>query len=260
MGHSSSTARSFESNPGRTFILAKIIPYRGSWVEFEFDQKNILYVRIDRKRKFLATTFLRALGLNTDSEILGAFYAPVTIRWEDNQLFRTLGRDLIGSKASEEIKDPKGKNVLVPKGKKIVEGLYNQLVKAGVKDIGIEVEGLEGCLSMSEVINRETGEILVESNTEVTSRTVNTLSESGINHLEVFFPEREDTGSTISLTLNKDHIKSQQEALIEIYRWIQPQLCLKECSTIRASMTSRKSAGSNSISNWDSIHRSSSAR
>ncbi len=77
----------FESNAGRTFILAKIIPYRGSWVEFEYDQKNILYVRIDRKRKFLATAFLRALGLNADSEILQNFYEPVRIRWDGKLLF-----------------------------------------------------------------------------------------------------------------------------------------------------------------------------
>jgi DNA-directed RNA polymerase subunit beta len=212
----------FESNAGRTFILAKIIPYRGSWVEFEFDQKNILYVRIDRKRKFLATTFLRALGLNTDAEILRIFHDPVAIRWEDKNLYRTLGRDLIGSKATDDIKDPKGKGVLVPKGKKIVEGLYNQLLKAGVKEIKIDIEALEGALSISEVINQETGEILVESNSEVTSRIVTVLSESGIDSLEVFFPEREDTGATISQTLNKDHIKSQSEALIEIYRKQRP--------------------------------------
>jgi len=212
----------FESNPGRTFILAKIIPYRGSWVEFEYDQKNVLYVRIDRKRKFLATTFLRALGLNADPEILRAFYEPVTIRWEGKTLYRTLGRDLIGSKATEEIRDPKGKAVTVPKGKKIFEGLYNQLVKSGVKESRMEIDGLEGALSLNEVINHETGEILVESNTEVTSRTINTLSESNIDHLEVFFPEREDSGVTLSQTLKKDHIKSQQDALIEIYRKQRP--------------------------------------
>ena len=212
----------FESNLGRTFILAKIIPYRGSWVEFEFDQKNILYVRIDRKRKFLATTFLRALGLSSDAEILRTFYNPVTIHWDDKNLFRTLGRDLIGSKAGEEIKDPKGKGVLVPKGKKIVEGLYNQLVKAGVKEIKFDVDSLEGALSVSEVINMETGEILVESNSEVTSRTVTVLSEAGIHSLDVFFPEREDTGTIITQTMNKDHIKSQSDALIEIYRKQRP--------------------------------------
>jgi DNA-directed RNA polymerase subunit beta len=212
----------FESNAGRTFILAKIIPYRGSWVEFEYDQKNILYVRIDRKRKFLATTFLRALGLNSDSEILRAFYNPVKIRWEDKTLYRTLGRDLIGSKAVDEIKDPKTKAVLISKGKKIVEGSYGHLVKAGIKELKMELEDLEGALSVSEVINQETGEILVESNSEVTSRIINTLSESGVRELEVFFPEREETGTTISLTLNKDHIKSQQDALIEIYRKQRP--------------------------------------
>ncbi len=212
----------FESNAGRSFILAKIIPYRGSWVEFEYDQKNLLYVRIDRKRKFLATTFLRALGLNADSEILRTFYEPVTVRWEGKTLYRTLGRDLIGSKATDEIKDPKGKTVHVPKGKKIVENLYNQLVKGGVREISMEVENLEGALAISEVVNQETGELLVESNTEVSGRTINALSEAGIHQLEIFFPDREDAGVTIPQTLKKDHIKSQQEALIEIYRKQRP--------------------------------------
>jgi DNA-directed RNA polymerase subunit beta len=212
----------FESNLGRTFILAKIIPYRGSWVEFEFDQKNILYVRIDRKRKFLASTFLRALGLSSDVDILRAFYNPVTIRWEDKTLYRSLGRDLIGTKANEDIKHPKGKSILCPKGKKIVEGLYKQLVKAGVKETKIDIEALEGALSIDEVINHETGEILVESNSVVSSGTISVLSESNISSLEVFYPEGEDTGSILSQTLNKDHIKSQADALIEIYRKQRP--------------------------------------
>ncbi|NLV31707.1 MAG: DNA-directed RNA polymerase subunit beta [Acidobacteria bacterium] len=212
----------FESSAGHTFFLAKIIPYRGSWVEFEYDQKNLLYVRIDRKRKFLATTFLRALGLSDDAGILRTFYTPVTIRWEENVLYRGLGRDLVGSRAAEDIKDPKGKSVLVAKGKKILAGAYNQLVKAGVKEIVIDMDALEGALSISEVINQETGEILVESNTEVTSRTIAVLAENGISSLEVFYPEHEDTGVTISQTLRKDHIKSQSDALIEIYRKQRP--------------------------------------
>jgi DNA-directed RNA polymerase subunit beta len=91
-----------------------------------------------------------------------------------------------------------------------------------VKEIRIESESLEGALSISEVINHETGEILVESNCEVTPHTINVLSDSGIHSLEVFFPEREDTGATISQTLTKDHIKSQSDALIEIYRKQRP--------------------------------------
>jgi len=212
----------FESDPNRSFILAKIIPYRGSWVEFEFDQKNILYVRIDRKRKFLASTFLRALGLDSDVAILRAFHNPVTIRWEGKDLYRTLGRDLIGSKAIEDIKEPKGKRILCPKGKKIVEGLYKQLVKAGVTKIKTDIDVFEGALSVDDVINLETGEILAESNTEVTSGTITALSEAGIHALEVFFPDREDTGTVLSQTLKKDNVKSQGDALIEIYRKQRP--------------------------------------
>ncbi|MBM3790253.1 MAG: DNA-directed RNA polymerase subunit beta, partial [Acidobacteria bacterium] len=212
----------FESNAGRTFILAKIIPYRGSWVEFEYDQKNILYVRIDRKRKFLATTFVRALGLNTDSEILRAFHAPVAVRWEDKTLYRTLGRDLIGTRAHEEIKDAKGKSVIVAKGKKILSSHYSQMLKGGIREIRMELEELEGAYAIDEVINTETGELLVEPNTAVTTQTINDLSEAGLSSLEVFFPEKDDVGSTISQTLAKDNIRSQQEALIEIYRKQRP--------------------------------------
>jgi DNA-directed RNA polymerase subunit beta len=212
----------FESNAGRTFILSKIIPYRGSWVEFEYDQKNILYVRIDRKRKFLATTFVRALGLSGDSEILRTFCQTIRIRWEGKNLYRSLGRDLIGSKASEEIRDHAGKTVIITKGKKITSGLYNQMVKAGVTEIRMDVDGLEGALSLSEVVNTETGEILLEPNADVTSQTINNLSEAGIDSVEVCFPDKEDAGVTMSQTLKKDHIKSQQDALIEIYRKQRP--------------------------------------
>jgi DNA-directed RNA polymerase subunit beta len=212
----------FESNPGRSFILAKIIPYRGSWVEFEFDQKNLLYVRIDRKRKFLATTFLRALGLSDDTSILRTFYSPVTVRFENGALYRTPGRDLIGTEAAYEIRDPKGKNVIVAKEQKISERLYGLLVNAGVKEVQIDPSALEGALSISEVIDQETGEILVESNTEVTAGTFTSLADAGMNSLEVFFPEHDDSGTIISQTLKKDGIKSQPDALIEIYRKQRP--------------------------------------
>ena len=212
----------FESNSGRTFILAKIIPYRGSWVEFEFDQKNLLYARIDRKRKFLATTFLRALGLSDDASILRTFYSPITLRFENGALYRTPGRDLIGTEAAYDIKDPKGKNILVAAGQKISERLVKTIIGAGVKEIRIEPQGLEGALSITEIINQETGEILIESNNEVTAGTFTSLVEAGINSLEVFYPEREDTGAIISQTLKKDSIKSKSEALIEIYRKQRP--------------------------------------
>ena len=211
-----------ESNASRSFFLAKIIPYRGSWVEFEFDQKNLLYVRIDRKRKFLATTFLRALGLSDDTAILRQFYKPVTVRWPGGVLSRTPDRDLIGAKATSDIKDPKGKNVIVAKGRKITEDLYKQIIEAGIQEIQIEPEWLEGALSIAEVINMETGEILVESNTEVTAHTFTVLNDQGVNSLEVFFPEHADTGVVISRTLKKDTIKSQTDALIEIYRKQRP--------------------------------------
>src|SRR5881296_2871324 len=97
----------FESNPNRTFILAKIIPYRGSWVEFECDQKNILYVRIDRKRKFAATAFLRALGFEDDASILRAFYSSVLVKSEGGSASFQVGPALVGRKTGVPIVHPK---------------------------------------------------------------------------------------------------------------------------------------------------------
>ena len=211
----------FESNHGRTFILAKIIPYRGSWVEFEFDQKNLLYARIDRKRKFLATAFLRALGLSDDASILRTFYSSVTLRLENHELFRTVHRDLIGTLAAYDIKDSKDK-LVITKGQRISERLYTALTGSGVKEIRIDPSALESALSISEIIDQGTGEVLVESNSEVTIATFTSLAAAGIFSLEVFFPEREDTGTVISQTLKKDSIRSQHDALIEIYRRQRP--------------------------------------
>jgi DNA-directed RNA polymerase subunit beta len=99
----------FEANPQKIYYLAKIIPYRGSWVEFEHDKKNLLNIRIDRKRKFLATTFLRALGLNSNEDIIRQFYQVTTVRISGSQLFRKLDETLVRVRLSKDIPDPTGK-------------------------------------------------------------------------------------------------------------------------------------------------------
>src|SRR5437879_13814909 len=109
----------FESNASKTYFLGKIIPYRGSWVEFEYDTKNVLYVRIDRKRKFLATIFLRALGLKNDEEVIRAFYQTDRLTIEGKKIFWNVSDNVVGLKVSKDITHPKTKEVLVHAGKKI---------------------------------------------------------------------------------------------------------------------------------------------
>jgi DNA-directed RNA polymerase subunit beta len=212
----------YESANNRTYFLGKIIPYRGSWVEFEYDTKNILYVRIDRKRKFLGTIFLRALGMKSNEEILRTFYQVERIALREGELHWNLSEGLIDRKLSHEIKNPKTDEVLVGSHKRITETLYKELVKAKVPSARVTVGDLEGAYSVADLVNRQTGEVLLEANKPLTAEIWTTLAEAGITSVDVFFPDRDDVGVVLSRTLDKDAIKSPREALIEIYRKLRP--------------------------------------
>ncbi len=214
----------FESSAQKTYFLAKIIPYRGSWVEFEFDSKNPLHVRIDRKRKFLATTFLRALGLNSDEDILRTFYRVSAIRCSGKKLFWKLDENLVGMKLRKNIPHPskKKKGSLVTAGRKISHSVFAQLKKAAVEEVEIGIEDLEEACSVGELVDSSSGEILLEVNTAITASIVNSLIEAGLEEFSVFFPERDDLGNTLVETLKKDTIKNTHDALIEIYRKQRP--------------------------------------
>src|SRR6266581_1586435 len=142
----------FESTPSKSYFLGKIIPYRGSWVEFEYETaKNILYVRIDRKRKFLATIFLRALGLKSDEEIIRAFYKTERITIEGKKLFWNVSDNIQGIKVSKDITNPKTKEVLVHAGKKITSSVYKHLEQAKVERFEINPEDLEGSFAVGDI-------------------------------------------------------------------------------------------------------------
>ena len=208
----------FERVPAQGYFLGKIIPYRGSWVEFEYDNKNLLYVRIDRKRKFYGTVFLRALGLKTDAEILKAFYNVSEIAIKDKKLFWKVSDSLIGLKLSKAIATKN--ETIVPQGRKITKSLYEAILKAKIEQVEIDRTDLQGAFIAADVIDMSTGEVLVEANQELTN--VDKVMDNGITSFEVFFPERDDAGNVISVTLRKDPVKSQNDALLEIYRKLRP--------------------------------------
>jgi DNA-directed RNA polymerase subunit beta len=212
----------FESNPQKTYFLGKIIPYRGSWVEFEYDNKNILYVRIDRKRKFLATIFLRALGLKDNSEILKAFYQIEHIEVEDGKLYWAVSDGLLGTRLSKNVEHGRGGAVVVHAGKKITPSLLREIRKAHITKVEVTPEDLSGAYAAADLVDTATGEVLVEANNELTPGLVNSVFESGIKEMQVFFPERDDTGGVISQTVKRDALKTPQEALIELYRKMRP--------------------------------------
>ncbi len=212
----------YESANNRSYFLGKIIPYRGSWVEFEYDTKNILYVRIDRKRKFLGSIFLRALGMKSNEEILRTFYQIERIAVRDGELYWNVSEGLLDRKLSHEIKNPRTDEVLVAAHKRITEPLYKELAKAKVAQVRASVADLEGAYTVADLINRTTGEVVLEANKPVPPELWGTLADAGINGADVFFPDRDDTGVVLSRTLDKDAIRSQREALIEIYRKLRP--------------------------------------
>ncbi len=217
----------FETANNRTYFLGKIIPYRGSWVEFEYDQKNILYVRIDRKRKFLGTIFLRALGLRSDEDILRTFYTVDRIALRDKKLYWTLEpsvdhpTNLVGMKLSHRVAT-KGGEEIVHSGRKVTPGLLKEIQKARISEIEVDIADLEGAFTAADVVDISTGEVLLESNSEITADKLSKMLDAGVQEIHVFFPERDDVGTVISATLRRDSVKTPQEALIEIYRKLRP--------------------------------------
>jgi DNA-directed RNA polymerase subunit beta len=214
----------FFTRQGQRSFLAKIIPYRGSWVEFEYDQKDVLSVRIDRKRKFHGTVFLRALGLESDEQILRQFYTPIGLRPQSGNKYtlllppRVLEQERLKDRQSRGRRDTYTVFAGVSLGKKeigVLETGQNLEVKVGPAE-------LERAMFISDIVDLETGEVIFEANELVPQDLGDRLE--GRNHtgVELFFPDWELLGATLSNTLAKDGTRNAKEALIEIYRRMRP--------------------------------------
>src|SRR6202522_2033689 len=151
----------FEKVAAQGYYLGKIIPYRGSWVEFEYDNKNLLYVRIDRKRKFYGSVFLRALGLETDEQILKTFYRITKVSINEAKLLWQVDDSLIGMKLSHAI-SAKGGEPVVPQGRKITAGLMREIVKNKIASVEVAVNDLEGAFIAADVFDTDSGEVYID--------------------------------------------------------------------------------------------------
>ena len=211
----------FFHSEDKTLYVAQIIPYRGSWVEFEYDTKNLLYVRIDRKRKFLASVFLRALGLRAADEIIRSFYTVDRLHIKDGKLYWAVNDSIVGLRAARDIVVP-GENFTVQSGKKITKNAVEALKRANVEAVEISDAELEGAYAASDVVDPSTGEVILEANEPLEPRVVSMAQEKNVERIEVFFPERDEIGSILGQTLKKDPIHTHEEALIEIYRRLRP--------------------------------------
>ncbi len=205
---------------GKLLYSARVIPYRGSWLDMEFDIKDILYVRIDRRRKLPVTVLLRALGFDTE-EILDMFFETNHFNLSSKGAkLKLVPERLKGELASVDILD--GETVIVEKGRRITARHIKKMEKAGLKSLTLPHEYLEGKILAKGLLDKETGEVLMPANTELTEESIVTLQESGIKVLDVLFTNDIDRGPYISNSLTADASTNDTEALMEIYKVMRP--------------------------------------
>ena len=206
---------------GKLLYTARVIPYRGSWLDFEFDPKDLLYVRIDRRRKLPATILLRALGYNSE-EILEKFFDTSIFHYKKEVFTLELDPErLRGEIAAFDIVDKKG-GVIVEKGRRITARHIRELEKGKVTTLEVTQEYMVGRALAKDIADPKTGELLLECNTEITEENLALMIEAGITDIETLYTNDLDCGPFISDTLRADPSRTQLEALVEIYRMMRP--------------------------------------
>lgn len=207
---------------GKLLYSARIIPYRGSWIDFEFDPRDILYVRIDRRRKFHATVLLRALGM-TAEDLLNYYYRKDSILLDSKRPSKLFHPDqLLGVRASKDVRHPLTNELLVKEGRKFTRSVLKQIEAAGLEQIPIALEDVIGCVAAHDIVDPVTKEVLVECNQEISQEKLDLLVEKGVASIEVLFIEDSFVGPSLRNTLLQDKISSSEEAILEIYRRLRP--------------------------------------
>jgi DNA-directed RNA polymerase subunit beta len=211
----------FSHEKGKAAFSARIIPARGSWFDFEFDTKDTLYVRIDRRKKLPATIILKALGYN-DEKILRMFYPVEEVNIRDGVATRGVSEVLSGVRASENIYLPGTKEIVVKEGTKITRTALKKLESAGVKEIPISRRELIGRVTLTDVIDPETGEVIVESNEVITEEAIEKIFSLKTVNLQLLFIDGIRYLPSLRETLLMDKVSTREEALVEIYKKLRP--------------------------------------
>ena len=206
---------------GKLIYSARVIPIRGSWLDLEFDSKDILYVRIDRRRKMPVTILLKALG-NLSEFILNYFYSIDKIIVEDKKIYFAVDDSLFGQKAPEDIKDPKSAEVIVKKGRKLTKPLLKRIMDAGIKRVTINETELTGKIPSSDIRDPKTGDIVFRCNEELPLNWLELAREKGVKELNLIHLDEDMDNASIRDTLLMDRIDSTEDAIMEIYRRLRP--------------------------------------
>jgi len=215
---------------GKPLFSARVIPYRGSWVEFDFDANDILHVRVDRRRKMLATAFLRAFWfleksvILSDEEVLAHFYeVEEVLSFEDGNAWVTLQAEAhVGARVADDVKAPRHREPLVTAGKTLNAKLIEKLREANVEKIPVRAEALVGRRTASRIVDTESGEVLVQTNAEITSTVLSQVMSRRVAPFKLLVLSPGKIDQSIYETLARDHFKNPDEALVEIYRRLRP--------------------------------------
>ncbi|MEC9086880.1 MAG: DNA-directed RNA polymerase subunit beta [Pseudomonadota bacterium] len=209
---------------GKLLYSARVIPYRGSWLDFEFDPKDMVYVRIDRRRKLPATVLLRALGFNSQ-EILGMFYESNSFKIkkgkEPSVALKLVPARLRGEVLTFPVKDKKGK-IIVEEGRRITSRHIRQMETAKLTELVVSSDFIVGASLAQDIVDAKTGELLYACNSEITEELIEQFLKSEIPEFQTIYTNDLDCGPFISDTLRNDTTTSKQEAMVEIYRMMRP--------------------------------------
>ncbi|MEY4358506.1 MAG: hypothetical protein RL469_1832 [Pseudomonadota bacterium] len=205
---------------GKLLFSARIIPYRGSWLDFEFDAKDCVFARIDRRRKLPVSIILRALGMN-ETEVLEVFFDKNTFFLsKDGVALELVPARLRGETATFEIRI--GDQVVVEEGRRITARHVRQLEDAGVRRLAVPRDYIYGKILAHDVVNTDTGEIIAKANEVITAASAEKIIDAGITEIRTLFVNDLDRGPYVSDTLRIDPTKNRLEALVEIYRMMRP--------------------------------------
>ncbi|PLX96566.1 MAG: DNA-directed RNA polymerase subunit beta, partial [Desulfuromonas sp.] len=206
---------------GKVLYNARVIPYRGSWLDFDFDHKDLLWVRIDRRRKLPATVLLKALGYTTE-ELLNYYYDTEEITWDVSSYSKTLNYDLLsGQRASSDIVSSSGE-VLVKANRKFTRAAIRKLKEEGIERIPVAEENLIGKVVARDLIDEGTGEVVLECNAELSEGKLEELRSKGISTFPILFIDNLYVGPYLSDTLKGDKVENAEDSIIEIFRRLRP--------------------------------------
>ncbi len=208
---------------GKLLFSARVIPYRGSWLDFEFDPKDFLFVRIDRRRKLPVTVLLKALSMS-NTEILAAFYDVEELQQVSvGEFVRPLNPDfLLGTRAFADIADPKSGEILIKKSRKFTRAILTEFEKRKIKNIPLSEEELTHRVLVEDVANAKTGEILLEANQALDKKALEVLKDAGVKTVKAVFIDGVTVSSALRDTLLIDKINSKEEALVDIFKRMRP--------------------------------------